>query len=161
MAKEGAKYNIKVNAIAPIAATAMTKTMMSPEMLEAISPEYVVPLVAVLAHEKCPDSGKVYEVGGGWVTEVRLQRAQGSFHKLSLTPEDVLARWSEVGDFTRENTYPNDLTDTMEVMANNYEKQKELEGTEKTSQSEVLPGKWKSEKIYSLMKAFVEAGLAE
>ncbi len=57
LAKEGAKYNIKVNAIAPIAATAMTKTIMSEDILEAVKPEFVVPLVAVLASKECPESG--------------------------------------------------------------------------------------------------------
>ena len=75
LAKEGAKYNIKVNAIAPIAKTQMTEGIMAQEILEAVKPDYIVPLVGVLAHEKCPDSGKVYEVGGGWIAELRLERA--------------------------------------------------------------------------------------
>ena len=61
--------------------------------MEAVKPDYIVPLVGVLAHEKCPDSGKVYEVGGGWIAELRLERASGATHRLDFTPEDVLSKW--------------------------------------------------------------------
>ena len=43
------KSNIKVNAIAPIAATGMTKGIISEEILKAVKPEYIVPLVAALS----------------------------------------------------------------------------------------------------------------
>ena len=49
LAKEAGKSNIKVNAIAPIAATGMTKGIISEEILKAVKPEYIVPLVAALS----------------------------------------------------------------------------------------------------------------
>ena len=49
----------------------MTHGNLSPEMLEAVDPKYLVPLVGVLAHEKCPDSGKIYESASGWIAEIR------------------------------------------------------------------------------------------
>ena len=71
LAKEGAKRGIQVNTVAPFAGSRMTATIMPPEMLEALRPEYIAPVVAYLVHESCPESGSVFEVGGGWVAKVR------------------------------------------------------------------------------------------
>lgn len=53
LAREGAKYNIHANAIAPIAASQLTATIMPPEMLEKLNPELFIPLVIYLCHERC------------------------------------------------------------------------------------------------------------
>merc|ERR1740117_2090608 len=71
LAKEGAKRNIRVNCIAPMAGTRMTATVMPAEAIEALAPEYVAPFVAWLMHEECPDSGNLYEVGAGYIAKQR------------------------------------------------------------------------------------------
>lgn len=48
LAIEGAKYGILVNCIAPVAASQMTQTVFPPEMLENLTPDFVVPLIAYL-----------------------------------------------------------------------------------------------------------------
>src|SRR4051812_8316061 len=63
LANEGAKHNIKANAIAPIAYTRMTEELV-PGMEDKLKPEFVSPLVAYLVHEDCPVSGEVYTVAG-------------------------------------------------------------------------------------------------
>ena len=67
LSKEGKKRNIQVNTVAPFAGSRMTETVMPPEMVQALRPEYIAPVVCYLCHEFCPDNGAVYEVGGGWV----------------------------------------------------------------------------------------------
>jgi NAD(P)-dependent dehydrogenase (short-subunit alcohol dehydrogenase family) len=64
LAAEGAKYNIKVNAIAPLARTRMTEDVLG-DAVAQLDPELVSPVVAWLAHEEVPVTGEVYTVGGG------------------------------------------------------------------------------------------------
>lgn len=169
LAKEGDKYNIKVNTIAPIAATRMTQGIMPEEVLEAVQPKYVIPLVGLLCHEDCPETGGLFEVGGGWVTKLRWQRAQGVSHKLNFGPEDVKANWSKIVDFTGENDYPENLDDTIQKMYGHFEKQKKTSQENKPAQTSNTnstnnkdnDSQWKSSEIFKLMKAYIEAGLAK
>lgn len=58
----GARRNIQVNVVAPIAASRLTETVFPEDLLQALKPEYVAPLVGYLAHESCEESGTVFEV---------------------------------------------------------------------------------------------------
>lgn len=113
LAREGAKYNIIVNAIAPVAASQMTATIMPPEMLKELTPEAIVPLVAYLVSEgNTQESGQIYEAGAGWYGKLRRERCRGAVFRTddSFTPSAVLARFDEINDF-RNATYPENITD--------------------------------------------------
>lgn len=77
LSKEGEAKNIKVNTIAPIAGTRMTETVNPKEFLDALKPEFVAPLVAVLSHDECPDNGSLFEVGAGFICKDRWHRSEG------------------------------------------------------------------------------------
>ena len=77
LAQEGAKYNIKANAVAPIAATRMTQDILPPEVFEKLTPEYVAPVVAYLCTEEVPDTASVFIVGGGKVQRTALFQNEG------------------------------------------------------------------------------------
>lgn len=102
LAREGQKYNIYVNTIAPNAGTAMTATIMPPEMVQAFKPEYVAPMVVALASDNCPSpTGGLYEVGSGWFAKTRWQRTGGHQFPITkiATPEEVQAQWKKITNF--------------------------------------------------------------
>jgi len=49
----------------------MTETVMAKELVEALAPEYVVPLVAYLVHESTEETGSLFEVGAGFISKLR------------------------------------------------------------------------------------------
>ncbi|PHH59206.1 hypothetical protein CDD81_3561 [Ophiocordyceps australis] len=119
LAKEGAKYNILCNVIAPIAASRMTETVMPPEVLAALKPDWVVPLVAVLVHKSnTSETGGIFEVGGGHAAKLRWERAGGLLLKAddTYTPGAILRKWDKVVDFSSPQypTGPNDFLGLLE-----------------------------------------------
>ncbi|MCJ7781977.1 MAG: SDR family oxidoreductase [Acidimicrobiia bacterium] len=96
---EGAKYNVLVNAVAPIAQTRMTEEILG-EMADKFDPESVAPAVAYLASERNRRTGELWSVGGGSVSRVFTGLCEGYFkhpdHEGPLTIEDVAEHADEV-----------------------------------------------------------------
>ena len=97
LAAEGAQYNLKANALAPLALTRMTENLMGGAFGDKLAPGLVSPLVAYLAHEDCPVSGQLFSVGGGRVAHVFIAETQGYF-KEDLALEDVRDNWETIID---------------------------------------------------------------
>ncbi|KAK6376117.1 hypothetical protein LTS17_007368 [Exophiala oligosperma] len=106
LAREGAKHNIVVNTIAPIAATAALaaniKAMPGGQQNNPLKPEYVSPLVTLLSSPQAQflASGGLFEVAGGWHACTVLQRSEGAQAGGSL--EELLASWPRVASFKAE-----------------------------------------------------------
>ena len=96
LAAEGAKYNIKVNALAPMARTRMTEELLGP-LAERLDPKLVAPVVAWLVHEDCPVSGEIYTAGGGAVARFFIGRTQGHYAP-DLSVEDVRDHFDQIRD---------------------------------------------------------------
>ncbi|XP_074851097.1 peroxisomal multifunctional enzyme type 2 [Carettochelys insculpta] len=102
LAIEGRKYNIHCNTIAPTAGSRLTQTVMPPELVDALKPEYVAPLVLWLCHETCQENGSLFEVGAGWIGKLRWERSLGSIVRekdRSMTPEAVRDKWEKICNF--------------------------------------------------------------
>lgn len=124
LAREGAKYNILVNTIAPNAGTAMTRTIMPEEMVQAFKPDYIAPLVIALSSDLVPKpgTGGLYEVGSGWAAQTRWQRTGGNGFPVDvqLTPEHVRDAWQKIVNFDDGRAdHPADGQDGLKsIMAN-------------------------------------------
>ncbi len=97
LAVEGAKYNIRANAIAPLAMTRMTEDLLGP-LGDKLAPGLVSPLVTYLCHESCESTGRIYSVGGGRVAEVFVAECPGYTGGPDLTAEQVRDNWSAITD---------------------------------------------------------------
>ncbi len=107
LAEEGRAKNIHVNAIAPVAASRLTETVMPQEILQLLKPEAVTPLVAWLCHEDCEETKGVFEVGAGFIGKLRWERSEGVYFPSNrpFTLDDVAAKWSKVIDFSGNNSH--------------------------------------------------------
>ena len=93
---------------------------MPPEMLEKLGvgvpgssfsdsansfqPEFVSPFLGAVCHPDGVDaSGRLFELGAGYIAEVRWERSNGAIFKTdaSFTPSAVKQKWAEVTDFSK------------------------------------------------------------
>jgi NAD(P)-dependent dehydrogenase (short-subunit alcohol dehydrogenase family) len=100
LAREGAKYNIKANAVAPIAATRMTEDILPPEVFQKLTPDFVAPVVGYMCTEEFPETASVFIVGGGKVQRAALFQNEGVNFDKPPSVEDVAAHWGEIADLS-------------------------------------------------------------
>jgi NAD(P)-dependent dehydrogenase (short-subunit alcohol dehydrogenase family) len=93
---EGAKNNVRVNTIAPTAATRMTQDIFPPEMLSLFNPENVVPAALYLVSDDAP-TNMIVGAGGGVVQAAYVTLTPGyALPEGRRTVEEVAAHWAEV-----------------------------------------------------------------
>ncbi|HEX8513711.1 MAG TPA: SDR family NAD(P)-dependent oxidoreductase [Allosphingosinicella sp.] len=99
---EGAKYNIRVNTIAPTAATRMTEDIFPPELLALFNPENVVPAALYLVSDDAPGNA-IVGAGAGVVQAAYVTLTPGAaLPEGERTPEAVAALWDRITDRTHE-----------------------------------------------------------
>jgi NAD(P)-dependent dehydrogenase (short-subunit alcohol dehydrogenase family) len=101
---EGAKDNIRVNAVCPVAATRMTEALMPPAVLEMLKPEYVSPAVAFLASEEAP-SGVIITAAAGVFAAARIVETDGINLGHGATADDVAANFAKISDWSSAKHY--------------------------------------------------------
>jgi NAD(P)-dependent dehydrogenase (short-subunit alcohol dehydrogenase family) len=102
---EGARNNVHVNTIAPIAATRMTEGLGIPaQLFDQLKPELVTPAVLYLASEQAP-TGTIIEAGAGYYAKVQIVEGKGAKLGPNATVEDVAQHWSEITDMSAAAPY--------------------------------------------------------
>lgn len=95
---EGAKYDIKVNTLVPVAGTRMTEDILPPEIYEAFAPENVVPAALYLVSDEAP-TNMIIGAGGGVFHAAYVTMTPGILlPPEERTPEGVAAHWSRIAD---------------------------------------------------------------
>jgi NAD(P)-dependent dehydrogenase (short-subunit alcohol dehydrogenase family) len=96
--QEGAKYDIRVNCLAPAAGTAMTEGLIPEVVFNMLTPESVSPGIVFLASEDAP-SRSVLAAGGGSFAVFRGFETVGvNLLPDRLNPEGVAAAWGQITD---------------------------------------------------------------
>ena len=99
---EGAKNNIRVNCLAPTAATAMTEGLLPPEVLAILKPETITAGMLFLASDDAPTHA-VLCAGGGSFERAYVTLTQGTWIPESeRTAENVAAQFERISDRTGE-----------------------------------------------------------
>jgi NAD(P)-dependent dehydrogenase (short-subunit alcohol dehydrogenase family) len=100
---EGERKNIRVNTIAPVAATRMTADLGMPdEVFKALKPELVTPAVLYLCSDDAPN-GTIIEAGAGYFAKVQVVEGKGVHLGHAATVDDVAAAFDGITDM-REAT---------------------------------------------------------
>jgi 3-hydroxy-3-methylglutaryl CoA synthase/NAD(P)-dependent dehydrogenase (short-subunit alcohol dehydrogenase family)/putative sterol carrier protein len=105
---EGAKYNILVNTVAPLAVTRLTEDVLPPDLADKLKPEFVAPLVLYLCSEQCTDSGLVLNAGmGNYSRDAVVSGAGVVLGKGDEVPDlgDIHRHWAEIDSLRGAQPY--------------------------------------------------------
>ncbi len=107
--QEGAKYNIKSNTIAPLAASRLTADIMPPQVLDALKPELVSPMVVYLCSEECEESGSVFTAGGGYFGRAAIVEGKGTYvgDSATATLEQIRDNLAKIRDMSGAEEFAN------------------------------------------------------
>lgn len=102
LVQEGAKYNIRVNALAPTAGTRMTEGLIPEEAFALLTPETVSPAVLYMVSEDAPNK-TIICAGAGAYAVARIVESEGVWlPPEEQTPEGIAAHWAAISDTAGE-----------------------------------------------------------
>lgn len=101
---EGAKDNVKINAICPVAGTRMTENLMPPNVLEMLKPEFVTPAVVYLVSDEAP-TGVILTAAAGAFAAAQLVETEGVNLGHKATADDIAANFARIADFSTAKHY--------------------------------------------------------
>jgi len=125
---EGAKYDIMVNTIAPIAASRLTKDIMPPEIFEKSKPEFVSPMVLYLCSDGCNETGQIFNAGMGFFNRVAILTGKGfqiGDPKNPPTPEMIHANFDKINNMESAQEITDATSAVFSLLESLYEKKKE------------------------------------
>lgn len=114
---EGQKYDIRINALSPVAATRMTESLFPPEALAKFTPESVTPGLLYLVSEDAPNRTVLTAGAGGYARAVISETDGIYLEGDDQTPEAIAERWAEAGDAATAKEYRQGHDQTMKFLA--------------------------------------------
>ncbi|WP_440412544.1 SDR family NAD(P)-dependent oxidoreductase [Neorhizobium petrolearium] len=112
LAQEGARKNIRVNTLAPTAATRMTEGLLSQDVLELLGPETITPGLLALVCEDAPTK-MILGAGAGCFAEIRIYETQGiALTGEQLSPEGVMASLAAIRNPEDQDVMENAFSQT-------------------------------------------------
>lgn len=91
---------------------------MPPDVLAQLTPNFIVPLVAVLAHKSnTSETGSIFEAGGGHMAKLRWERSKGLLLKPddSFSPGAILKGWDQIKDYSSPS-HPTGVANFQELL---------------------------------------------
>jgi NAD(P)-dependent dehydrogenase (short-subunit alcohol dehydrogenase family) len=124
LAVEGAKYDIRVNTIAPIAKTRLTEQLLG-GLADALDPSFVTPLVSYLCSDKCELTHEIFDVGGGRYARIFVGMCKGWVAPKGKIPqpEDILENIDVIRD-QQGYTIPTSIADETKAVIEALQSQK-------------------------------------
>ncbi|MGR3371916.1 MAG: SDR family NAD(P)-dependent oxidoreductase [Pseudooceanicola nanhaiensis] len=112
LVQEGQKYDIKVNILAPTAATRMTEDLLPQQMLDLLRPETITPGLLTLLHEDAPNR-MILGAGGGVFAECRIYETEGvAFGDDELDPDTIASRMEDIRSEEGQQVMPGAFAQT-------------------------------------------------
>ena len=95
---EGAKYNIRTNALAPTAGTRMTEGLIPEQAFELLTPETVTPAVLYLVSKDAP-TRTILGAGAGSFAVSKIVESDGMWlPEAEQTPEGIADHWEQIAN---------------------------------------------------------------
>ena len=116
---EGAKYDVRVNTVAPLAASRLTEDIMPPDMFQIMKPELVAPLVVYLCSDRCSKTGAIFNTGMGYVNRAAVMTGPGAaIGDLAHppTPEQIHENWDRINAMENAKPFPDLTSALMDLM---------------------------------------------
>ncbi|MCP4544052.1 MAG: SDR family NAD(P)-dependent oxidoreductase [Chloroflexi bacterium] len=155
---EGAKYDIKVNTVAPLATTRLTEDVMPPGMSDKLKPEFVAPLVLHLCSESCAETGQIVNAGGGFFNRAAVVSAPVVMvgdGQQAPSVEEIHRNWGKIDSLEGGRGYQDANAFLMDMLMGQGSKETEGQGeTESGGQGEGVQA------VFERMPEFFQADAA-
>lgn len=117
--QEGARYGVLSNTIVPTAGTRLTATVMPPDVVDKVKPEFVAPMVVYMCSEQFQESGKIFTAGGGYFSRAAVVEGPGVFLDTGaeITPDMIAERIEKISSLEGGHEYGSAMEQTGYVLS--------------------------------------------